>query len=236
MDHPEEGREKMSHEPGGHGGHGVQALVWGICLSVVMFGLGFMAGNRYGEQQAAEKTPVQVSRLIPPPFEIRTPGVEESQAAESEANGRVWGILTGQESPLRTEPAVAPPRPRPPENPPKPAPPASTPPSPSTPQPPALSAPPPTPPPAPVFGRAGSTRYSVQVVSVQGREKAETVVKELNGKGYPVVRIIPAEVPGRGTWYRIRVGDFDRREEAEGLANKIRERERLQPQLVAEKY
>jgi cell division septation protein DedD len=85
-------------------------------------------------------------------------------------------------------------------------------------------------------GRPGSSRYSVQVVSVQGREKAESVVKELNGKGYPVVRMVPTELPGRGTWYRIRVGDFDRREDAEGLINKIRERERVQPQLVVEKF
>jgi len=70
------------------------------------------------------------------------------------------------------------------------------------------------------------------VISVQGREKAESIVRELTGKGYPSPRIIPAEVPGRGTWYRVRVGPFQTKEEAESWARQIRDRERMQPQIV----
>jgi cell division protein FtsN len=61
------------------------------------------------------------------------------------------------------------------------------------------------------------------------------MVRDLTAKGYPGVRMIQAEIPGRGTWYRIRMGAFDRREDAEGWAKQVRDRERMQPQLVVEK-
>jgi cell division septation protein DedD len=72
-------------------------------------------------------------------------------------------------------------------------------------------------------------------MSVQGQEKAEAIVKEMTAKGYPSPRIIKSEVPGRGVWYRIRMGLFNTREEAEGLSRQLRDRERVQPQVVAEK-
>jgi len=225
--------EEGSNEPGAQGVHWAQGLVWGIFLSVLMFGLGFLAGSRWGEQRAAENAPVIVTRLLPPAAESRPSGAEEDQPAEGDTGGSVWEILTGQESPsFPTDQASASPKPKPQDGPAR----AQSPPAyPSVSQAPSSPNSTQPAPPAPTVGRPGSTRYSLQIISVQSREKAESIVKDMNGKGYPVVRIVPAEIPGRGTWYRIRVGSFERKEDAEGLAKQIRERERLQPQIVQEK-
>ncbi len=225
--------EGGSNETGAQGAHWAQGLLWGIFLSILMFGLGFLAGSRWGEQRAAEKAPVFVTRLLPPAVEIRPPGPEEVSPTEEEPSGSVWGILTGQESPsFPPNPASGTTKPKPPDPPAK----APTPPLPqSVSQSPAIPNSTPLPPPAVNGTRPGTARYSLQIVSVQTREKAEAIVKDMNGKGYPVVRIVPAEVPGRGTWYRIRVGSFDKKEDAEALARQLREKERLQPQLVSER-
>lgn len=63
---------------------------------------------------------------------------------------------------------------------------------------------------------AGEThgQYTVQIGASQREEEAKKLVKSLLSKGYPAF-IKVAEIPGRGTWYRIRVGTFKTREEAE---------------------
>ncbi len=211
--------------------HWLQALVWGIFLSGVMFGLGFVAGSRWGEQRVAEMGPARVTRLMPPSVEVRPPGGEALPAEEGDTGGKVWGILTGKEGPSQAAEGQGPTRPKAQEGLPRVQPPQP----PSTSQkevspaqgPPAAS---------PSIGiRSGSPRYGLQVVSVQGREKAESIVRELASKGYPSPRIIPAEVPGRGTWYRVRVGPFETKEEAESWARQIRDRERMQPQIVRDR-
>src|SRR5882724_5298984 len=63
---------------------------------------------------------------------------------------------------------------------------------------------------------AGETqgKYTVQIGASQREEEAKKIVKSLISKGYPAF-IKAAEIPGKGTWYRIRVGTFKTREEAE---------------------
>ncbi|MGE5445833.1 MAG: SPOR domain-containing protein [Ignavibacteriales bacterium] len=63
---------------------------------------------------------------------------------------------------------------------------------------------------------AGETqgKYTVQIGSSQKEEEAKKIVKSLISKGYPAF-IKVAEIPGKGTWYRIRIGTFKTREEAE---------------------
>lgn len=227
----EELEEESKGEETTQGIHWLQALVWGVFLSGVMFGLGFLAGSRWGEQRVSEMGPARVTRLMPPSVEVRPPGGEALPAEEGETGGKVWGILTGREGPSPAAEGQGPTRPKAQEGLSRAQPPQS----PSPDQKEASSAQ--TPPAASSSHgvRAGSPRYSLQVISVQGREKAETIVRELTGKGYPSPRIIPAEVPGRGTWYRVRVGPFETKEEAEGWARQIRDRERMQPQIVRDR-
>src|SRR5579875_339443 len=57
-------------------------------------------------------------------------------------------------------------------------------------------------------------KYTVQIGSYQKEEEAKRIMKSLMSKGYPAF-IKAAEIPGKGTWYRIRIGTFKTREEAE---------------------
>ncbi len=57
-------------------------------------------------------------------------------------------------------------------------------------------------------------QYTVQIGASRREEEAKKLVKKLLSKGYPAF-IKTAEIPGKGTWYRIRVGVFKTREEAE---------------------
>jgi hypothetical protein len=64
----------------------------------------------------------------------------------------------------------------------------------------------------------GST-YSVQVSSWQVKKHAETEVQKYSRSGLKSF-IEPAELPGRGTWYRVRIGGFNSLTEAKNFLNK----------------
>lgn len=225
---------------------GLRHLFWTVSLSIVMFGLGFLAGSHWAEQKAGESERVVVGRLIPPQVEISPPEPQTADGTEQE--GRIWNILTGQESPGSALPstgsggeggrqpgqampkgdqqkgAVTPPPTKPATTSGASLPSAGGPSESKR----AAAA-------SPGAGPATGTKYAVQVISVQTREKAESMVRELNGKGYPLVRIVSGEVPGRGVWYRVWAGSFERKEDAESLGKRIQEKERLQPQVVLER-
>ncbi len=215
-------------------------MVWMLSLSVLMFGLGFLAGSRWAEQKAGESEKVVIGRVVPPQVEVGPPEQDTTLGEAQEA--KIWNILTGQEAPSAVLPPPLAKEMKPPPLQPK----AQvqtqkTPPVPTTPsgKPQQETFPPPTASgrisQAPVMAQSPSSRFALQVVSVQSREKAEAIVRELNGKGYPLVRITQAEVPGKGTWYRIWMGSFEKKEEAESLKKQVLERERLQAQIVQDK-
>jgi cell division septation protein DedD len=99
---------------------------------------------------------------------------------------------------LTREPAAPPPPPR--EEPAPPAPAAAP-----EPAPPAAREPPPAPPPPP-------GAFSVQVGASQDRAEADRIAAKFRSYG---PRVEEAEVAGKGTWYRVRVGSFPTREAAE---------------------
>lgn len=55
--------------------------------------------------------------------------------------------------------------------------------------------------------------YSVQVASSRDRDDTERLAKKLEAAGYPA-RVVPADIPGKGRWYRVRVGDYGSRQDA----------------------
>jgi cell division septation protein DedD len=67
-------------------------------------------------------------------------------------------------------------------------------------------------------------RFTVQIASFPDLAGAQEMEQSLKLKSYPVV-IQEAEVPGKGTWYRVRVGDFTTRQEAEQYGNNIKSSE-----------
>jgi cell division protein FtsN len=94
------------------------------------------------------------------------------------------------------------------------------------------AAPPPTRTAAVPPSRPQGPLYSVQVGSFRTAEQAETLRQRLAQKGYDV-RVRLSMVPGRGAWYRVRVGRFSNRAAAEEMARRLSSQERRSV-LVAE--
>jgi cell division septation protein DedD len=97
-----------------------------------------------------------------------------------------------------------------------------------------VSAPPPppsaTPPPTAVStsGEPGGPGYVVQVAALQVRGEADTIAKRLSGKGYPAYVTAPAS-GASAPIYRVRVGKYKSRREAEQVAARLEKEEQFKP-------
>lgn len=79
--------------------------------------------------------------------------------------------------------------------------------------------------------QAGSTGYSVQVIAMRERSSSEAIAKRLVGKGYNAYVLDPA--PGsRSTLYRVRVGPYKTRREAEDARARLEKEERFKPSIT----
>jgi DedD protein len=67
-------------------------------------------------------------------------------------------------------------------------------------------------------------RYTVQTASYQEKEMAEDEVKRLKKRGYAAF-ISSSQLPGKGIWYRVRLGSFSNRSAAEKLQKTIHAKE-----------
>ncbi len=74
--------------------------------------------------------------------------------------------------------------------------------------------------------RASAGSLVVQVFSSNNQVQAQTVVDELRAGGYPAL-LSPVEVSGR-TMYRVRIGPYGDRKVAEGIAEQVRSKFRLE--------
>lgn len=68
--------------------------------------------------------------------------------------------------------------------------------------------------------------YAVQVAAVRARNEADPFVKRLTAKGYDVYVEAPK---GNQKMFRVRIGSFKTRREAQRLANKLQREEKLKP-------
>jgi cell division septation protein DedD len=73
-------------------------------------------------------------------------------------------------------------------------------------------------------------RFEVQVMSLKGRNEAEAVVRSLNGKGYAA--FVTESFEG-GHWYRVRVGGFANRGEADAAVARLEKEQKYQGLWVA---
>lgn len=92
----------------------------------------------------------------------------------------------------------------------------------------AAQTPPPAPEPevsVPTSGRAG--QWVLQITAVQNRASATQIVKRLLDKGHPAYLQNPA--PRSPVIYRVRVGGFKDRREAERLAQRLQKEEQFTP-------
>ncbi len=63
-------------------------------------------------------------------------------------------------------------------------------------------------------------RYAVQVSSHQERQAAEDEVKRMKQNGFAAF-IVTSELPGKGKWYRVRLGSFTNKDAAEKLQKNV---------------
>ena len=105
---------------------------------------------------------------------------------------------------------------------------------------PVAKAAPPPPPPAAAPAPAAETRvepqaapeptgsgFAVQIAALNVRSEAEAIAKRLSSKGYAAYVLSPAT--GTPTVYRVRVGKFPTRREAETIATKLQKEEQFKP-------
>lgn len=69
--------------------------------------------------------------------------------------------------------------------------------------------------------RKGKGRYTIQVAAVKVTGNAQRLVAQLRSKGYPAYQV-RVEVPGKGAWFRVRVGAFESRDAAEKMLTKLK--------------
>jgi cell division septation protein DedD len=80
--------------------------------------------------------------------------------------------------------------------------------------------------PVPTTGTPGDG-YAVQVAAVNGRTDADAIAKRFSSKGYAAYVEQPPH--GTGTVYRVRIGTFKTKREAETIAAKLQKEEQIKP-------
>jgi len=77
----------------------------------------------------------------------------------------------------------------------------------------------------------GGSGFALQVTALKERNEAEAVAKRLAAKGYSAYVMTP---PPSGTpkYYRVRIGKFTTRREAEDIATKLQKEEQIKPWIT----
>ena len=213
---------ELSHDAAEEGFHEIQLsgkqivfLVMVVTvISAVIFLCGVLVGRSVATQRgdsvadepmtSASPTPPPATDAGPPATEPPTPAAEPSD--ELSYHKRLQGETAPAEQ-LKPEAAQPPP-------------------------PAAAPAPAPVPKPAPVSdvptaGRPGS--WIVQVTALRDANAARNLVKGLAGKGFPAFIVNPAaDMP---VIYRVQVGGYGTRGEAEDIARRIEKEEQFKPQV-----
>jgi len=77
---------------------------------------------------------------------------------------------------------------------------------------------------APTPRASAKKGFSVQVASLRFRDDADLLAAELGKKGYEAY-VVPADIPGKGKLYRVRIGDFKVRKEASSYAAGLKKKD-----------
>jgi cell division protein FtsN len=78
----------------------------------------------------------------------------------------------------------------------------------------------------------GKKKLTIQAASFRDPTDADQMVKKLKDKGFPAYKIIGV-VPGRGVWYRVRIGNYGSSDEAAVTLKKLK-KEGFKPYLVTQ--
>ena len=72
--------------------------------------------------------------------------------------------------------------------------------------------------------------YTIQAASVKDPKDADQLVQKLKKSGYPAYRAI-GKIPGKGIWFRVRIGKYKSKSEAMGIMKKLK-KDGMKPILV----
>jgi len=87
--------------------------------------------------------------------------------------------------------------------------------------------------PQPVIATApANARYSIQVGSYPNPDEAHEVVNNWKEKGYEAY-LLSADIPDKGRWYRVRLGAFDTKEEAQKYLTQFQTKEGVEAFVTA---
>jgi cell division septation protein DedD len=87
----------------------------------------------------------------------------------------------------------------------------------------------PAPPPAPAAAAPGQS-YTVQVTAVKSEDEARRTVDRLRQRGY-AAHVEAVAIPDKGTWYRVRMGEFPSREFARSTLERL-QKDGFKPMVV----
>jgi cell division protein FtsN len=72
-------------------------------------------------------------------------------------------------------------------------------------------------------GKLPTGRYTLNIASFRDKGNADRFVRKLEGKGYEA-SVEKADIPQKGTWYRVAVGQFSSKGEALAFAHGLKEK------------
>jgi cell division septation protein DedD len=87
----------------------------------------------------------------------------------------------------------------------------------------------PAPPPAPSSAASGKP-FTVQVSAVKSEEEARHLLDKLRQRGYAAY-IEPIAIPDKGTWFRVRMGEFPSKEFARSTMDRL-QKDGFKPDIV----
>lgn len=192
-----------------------------VVVSVVIFLCGVLVGRGVGAERggplqtmAAPAVPDATGDAAP---SVTPPGTPTAANEELSYPSRLSAAAPPRETlrPADTGPA-APQRPITRESPPAPATAASAAASPAT--------------SAPTPGEPPGAGFAIQVAALRQRAEADSVARGLSNKGYPAYVLSPDA--GAPPVFRVRVGKFKDRREAESVATRLQKEEQFKPWIV----
>ena len=83
---------------------------------------------------------------------------------------------------------------------------------------------------APAASEPKGAGYAIQLAALGKRDEADAIARRLTGKGYAAYVMAPEA--GAPAMFRVRVGKFKERREAEGVAAKLEREEQFKPWIV----
>ena len=204
--------ERRPDEKGLSARYLVLVFLMGVAACAVFFSLGFLVGyNERSSRTAGMTEQVTPSGVIPPtinpPLETVQPTRKEAASAASASAGPAKPASSdvAKESKPSAKPATTP---------------AAASASPATATKPGLTTAASAPPQGSPGVEVGSA-FTVQVAASQNQQDAEKLVKELKSRGYAVFVVTPEFAHAKDNLFRVQVGPFATREEAQKVRDKI---------------